>query len=136
MRASAALACFIGVLAAAAPAAAQNQTLVYRVDQATAVIDGNTILITAKGAVRTGGWEHPKLILRKSPHEPGDIEVHFMATPPQDSSVVIQSVVPVKVSMKTRKPRSGVAAVRVVSETNSVTAQVIAKSDRQRTASK
>lgn len=132
MRASAALVCILGILAAV-PAAAQ--TLVYRVDQATAVIDGNRLVVTAKGAVRTGGWEHPRLILRKSRTEPGDIDMLFVATPPEDRSVVIQSVVPVKVSLTTRLPRSGVAAIKVVSETNAVTAEIIPKYERrQRTA--
>lgn len=132
MRASAALVCILGILAAV-PAAAQ--TLVYRVDQATAVIDGNRLVVTAKGAVRTGGWEHPRLILRKSRTEPGDIDMQFVATPPGDRSVVIQSVVPVKVSLSTRLPRSGVAAIKVVSETNTVTAEIIPKYEhRQRTA--
>lgn len=131
MRVSAVSVCFCIALAAA-PAAAQS--LIYRVDQATAVIDGNRLIVTAKGAVRTGGWDHPRLIVRKSIRSTGDVEVEFLATPPEDSSVVIQSVVPVNVSMKTRLPKSGVAAVRVVSETNSVTAQIIPKSDRQRTA--
>lgn len=133
MRASAALVCFLGVVTAAVPAAAQ--TLVYRVDQATAVIDGNQLVVTAKGAVRSGGWGHPKLILRKSRHELGDIEIQFVATPPEDRSVVIQSVVPVRVSLTTRLPRSGVAAVKVSSETNSVIAEIISKVERrQRTA--
>ena len=133
MRASAALVCFMSVVAAAVPAVAQS--LVYRVDQATAVIDGNQLIVTAKGAVSSGGWEHPKLILRKS-HEAGDIEVQFVATPPEDRSVVIQSVVPMKVSLKTRLPKSGVAAIKVSSQTNSVTAEIIPKSDRQRTANR
>jgi hypothetical protein len=44
-------------------------------------------------------------------------------------------VVPVKVSLTTRLPKSGVAAVKVSSETNSVTAEIISKVERrQRTA--
>lgn len=131
MRASAVVVFILGV-AAAVPAAAQ--TLVYRVDQAIAVIDGNHLIVTAKGAVRTGGWEHPKLILHKSRSEPGDVEIEFVATPPKDSSAVIQSILPVSVRLKTHLPRNGVAAVKVVSQTNSVTAEIIPKYERQRTA--
>ncbi len=131
MRASAVF-MYFSIALAAAPASAES--LVYRVDQATAVIDGHQLVVTAKGAARTGGWEHPKLIVHKSLHTPGDVEVEFVANPPEDSAAVIQSVVPVNVSMRTRLPRSGVAAVRVVSETNSVTAQIIPKTDRQKTA--
>ena len=129
MRASAV---FVLLILAAAPASAQ--TLVYRVDQATAVIDGNHLVVTAKGAVRTGGWERPRLIVRKAPHASGDIEVAFMATPPRDPATVVQSLLPVSVSMKTHLPKSGVAAVRVVAETNTVTAEIIPK--REKTASR
>ncbi len=129
MRASAALAL---IFLAAAPAAAQ--TLVYRVDQATAVIDGTRLVVTAKGAVRSGGWQKPRLVVRKAAHNAGDIEVAFMATPPQDPAAVVQSLLPVSVSLKTRLPKSGVAAVRVVSKTNTITAEIIPK--REKTASR
>ncbi len=128
MRASA---LFVLLFLAAAPACAQS--LVYRVDRATAVIEGGYLIVTAKGAVRTGGWEKPRLVVRKVPHS-GDIEVAFMASPPQDSAAVVQSLLPVSVSLKTRLPKSGVAAVRVVSETNTVTAEIIPK--REKTASR
>jgi len=131
MRASAVLAL---ILVTAAPAAAQ--TLVYRVDQATAVIDGGRLIVTAKGAVRTGGWEKPRLIVRKSTHSPGNVEVAFVATPPEDRAVVVQSILPIRVKLITRLPRNSVAAVRVVSETNSVTAQIIPKYEREKTASR
>ena len=131
MRASAAFACILSA-ATAVPAAAQ--TLVYRVDRATAVIDGHHLVVTAKGAVRSGGWEHPRLILHRSGRKSGDIELEFKATPPANSSVVIQSLVPVKVSMRTHLPNSGVAAVKVISQTNSVTAEIIPRYDREKTA--
>jgi hypothetical protein len=131
MRASALLAL---AFVMAVPAAAG--TLVYRVDQATAVIDGNHLVVTVKGAVRSGGWEKPRLIIRKSARAPDDVELAFEATPPNNPAVVVQSILPVKVSLKTRLPRSGVAAVRVVSETNTITAEIIPKFDRQKTASR
>lgn len=122
-----------GILTLAA-SAAMAHPLVMRVDQATAVIDGNRLIISAKGAVRTGGWEHPRLVLRKSKRQSGDIEMDFVATPPQDSAVVAQSIVPVSVSLRTYLPRSGVAMIHVNAQTNSVTAQIIPESDRPRTA--
>lgn len=131
MRASALVAL---VFFAAVPAAAQ--TLVYRVDQATAVIDGSHLIVSAKGAVRTGGWERPRLIVRKSTQFPGDVEIAFVATPPDNRLAVVHSLLPVKVKLTTRLPKSGVAAVRVISETNAVTAQIIPKHDRQKTASR
>lgn len=128
MRASAALAL---VLLATVPASAES--LVYRVDKATAVIEGDHLVISATGAVKSGGWEKPRLVLRKAP-QVSAIEVAFTATPPQDRAAVIQSLLPISVSLKMHAPRSGVATVRVVSETNTVTAEIVAKYVRQKTA--
>jgi hypothetical protein len=133
MRLSAAFLCFMIALASA-PAAAQAQSLVYRVDRATAVVDGPYLILRVKGAVRTGGWEHPRLVVRHGPGDRNDLEVHFMATPPSDASVVVQSVLPMNVSLKTRAPSKTVGAVKIVSETNTVTTQIIAKDHPQRTA--
>lgn len=129
MRVSASVLCFLIALASG-PATAQ--TLVYRVDQATAVLDGAYLVVRVKGAAKTGGWEHPRLVAHH--RSAGDLVFQFVATPPEDSAAVVQQVVPVRVSVRTRAPGKSVAAVRVVSQTNSVTAQIIAK--RQRTAQK
>jgi len=128
MRIRAAILCFAIALAAGSASA---QSLVWRVDQATAVSDGSTLLVRVKGAARTGGWEHPRLVLGRT-SESGDLELKFVATPPRNAAAVVQSLVPVNVSLKTRAPHKSVAAVKVVSRTNSVTAQIVAK--RQRTA--
>jgi hypothetical protein len=64
-----------------------------------------------------------------------DLEVQFVATPPHNASAVVQSLVPMSASMKTRAPGKSVASVKIVSETNSVTAQ-ITNQKRQRTALK
>jgi len=123
MRVSAAILCF-AISLASGPASAQS--LVFRVDQATAVRDGARLLVHVKGAARTGGWEHPRLLIR-GVSGGSDLELHFVATPPQNSSAVVQSVVPVNVNLTTRAPARGVAAVKVVSATNSVTAKIVAK---------
>ena len=133
MRASAAILCFLIVLASGAAAA---QTLVYRVDQATAVKDGQYLVVRVKGAVRSGGWENPRLVVRRSIGTKSDLEVKFVATPPEHVHAVVQSLVPMSASMKTRAPGKSVAAVRIVSETNSVTAQITTKKHLQRTARK
>lgn len=129
MRWSAAFLFLIVLASGAAPA----QTLVYRVDQATAVADGRFLVVRVKGAAKTGGWEHPHLVMRGTSGN-GDLELHFVATPPEDTAAVVQQVVPVTVSLKTRAPHKSVAAVKVVSQTNTVTAQIITKKHYQRTA--
>ena len=130
MRASAAILCFLIVLASGAAAA---QTLVYRVDQATAIKDGQYLVVRVKGAVRSGGWENPRLVVRRNAASTRNLEVRFIATPPGNASAVVQSLVPMSASMRTRAPGKPVAAVKIVSETNSVTAQIV-RQKGQRTA--
>lgn len=122
------------VIVAAAPADAES--LIYRVDSATAVISGKRMIITAKGAVRSGGWEKPRLAVHQRDRARGDVEIDFVATPPGDSATVVQGLMPVTVRLTTRLPRSSIAAVRVNAETNVVTAQIIPQTDRARTARK
>ena len=55
------------------------------------------------------------------------MSVEFVATPPSDGKAVAQSIVPVSVKLKTRLPRYAVTEVKVVSETNTVTAQIVVK---------
>jgi hypothetical protein len=125
MRASAVLAFLIAL--AATPAAADS--LVYRVDSATAVISGKQLIITARGAVKTGGWDHPHLVARKS-HEVGDLDFELVAMPPENSATVIQALMPVKARLTIRLPKNDIAAVRVTGASNTVTAQIIPKTDR------
>lgn len=124
MRACAVLAFIIAL--AAAPAAADS--LVYRVDSATAVISGKQLIITARGAVKTGGWEHPHLVAKKS-HEVGDLDFELVAAPPENSATVIQALMPVKARVTIRLPKNDIAAVRVTGASNTVTAQIIPKTD-------
>jgi hypothetical protein len=123
MRVGAVILCFLISFAAAAAAPSVR---VYRVDEATAKISGHQLVIVAKGAVRTGGWEKPKLVV----HEPSASEAHqmsveFVATPPRNGKAVAQSIVPVSVTLKTRLPRYAVTDVKIVSETNTVTARIV-----------
>jgi hypothetical protein len=116
---------------AATPAGAES--LIYRVDSATAVISGKQMIVTAKGAVKTGGWEHPRLVVKKSRGR-GDIEIDFVADPPNHTATVIQALMPVRVRFATRLPKSGVAAVRVNAASNTVTAQIITQESGKKTA--
>jgi hypothetical protein len=121
------------VVFAATPASAES--LIYRVDSATAVISGKHMIVTAKGAVKTGGWEKPHLIVKKS-REAGDLDFEFVADPPEDSATVVQALMPVSVRYTTRLPKDDIAAVRVTAATNTVTAQIIPKTGPARPARK
>ena len=123
MRIRAAILCFAIALASGAASA---QSLVYRVDQATAVLDGGNLLVRVTGAARTGGWTYPRLVIRGISGRK-HLELQFVATPPRNSAAVVQSVVPVNVSLKTHAPRNRISAIKVVSETNTVTARIVPK---------
>ena len=115
----------------ASAASASAQTPVYRVDHATAVIEGVNLVVTARGAVRSGGWNHAKLVVSKTTApETREIQIEFVATPPGNKSAVAQSIVPIGVKLRMRLPSSGMTSIKVVSETNSVTARIIPKKPR------
>ena len=125
---------FLLLVFAFAPGAAA-QSLVYRIDRVIAVVQGDRLVVTAKGAVRSGGWGHARLVVRKAP--PGttqELRIAFLATPPVDKAAVAQAVVPVGATMKIRKPANGVTSVTVVSETNAVTVKIGTKKSEQRVA--
>ncbi|MBU6297444.1 MAG: hypothetical protein KGJ79_06330 [Alphaproteobacteria bacterium] len=124
MRVCAAFVGFLIVVAAGAYGATATK-LVYRVDRATATIDDRHLVITARGAVPTGGWAKPELRVRvSSVPEAKTLEVYFMAKPPQPGAAVIQAIVPLRARVSRRLPRYGIAEVKVVSQTNSVTVPI------------
>jgi hypothetical protein len=122
---------FLAMALAAVPAWAG--TLVYRVDRVIAKTDGTHLVIVAKGAVRSGGWDRPRLILHKSARGDGGLELDFVATPPANKHAVAHSVVPIGVSLKTHLLR-GATLIRVNAETNSYTLQLVAKAAPEQTA--
>ena len=107
----------------AVTAGASAQTLVYRVDHATAVIQDGLVAVQAKGAVRSGGWERPRLIVRKT--APGEIRLEFVATPPRNKAAVVQTILPINGKLNIRLSSGSVATIKIVSETNSVTARIV-----------
>ncbi|MGC9954957.1 MAG: hypothetical protein ABSD21_11850 [Rhizomicrobium sp.] len=130
MRAHAAFVFFLIALATGVAAAAPV-TLVYRIDRATATIEHNRIVITARGAVSTGGWMKPLLRLHEaSAAEAGTLDVEFVATPPRHRAAVAQVILPVSARLAARLPHTGVVQVKIVSQTNVVTVPVTRLSSR------
>ena len=122
MRAGAVLICFLLLLT---EGAAASPKLVFRIDHATATISHRHLVITARGAVRSGGWVKPTLrVLEASAPEAKTIEVNFVARPPQRSAAVVQAIVPVSAKIMTGLPRYGAVEVRIVSESNSLTVPI------------
>ena len=130
MRARAAFVFFLVALTTGVAVAAPAK-LVYRIDRAAAMIEHNRLVITARGAVSTGGWANPLLRLREaSAREAATLEVEFVATPPRHRAAVAQAILPVSARLAARRPRQGVVQVKVVSQTNSVMVPIARLSGR------
>ena len=120
MRARAAFV-FLMVALATGVAVAAPAKLVYRIDRATAMVAHNRLIITARGAVSTGGWMKPQLRVHEaSAAEAATLEVEFVATPPRHRAAVAHAILPVGARLAARLPHYGVMQVKVVSQTNSV----------------
>jgi hypothetical protein len=115
----------VALAAATATGAAPTPKLIYKVDAVSVTIDHNQLVVTAKGAVNSGGWTLPHL-RRKEFHIPESDteEFEFLATPPLASETVIQALLPVSASARFPLAHYGAVQVKVVAETNSITAPI------------
>ena len=130
MRARAAFALILIALASGVAVAAPA-TLVYRIDRATATVAHNRLVVSARGAVSTGGWQKPLLRLREtSSGETTTLEAEFVATPPRYRATVAHAILPVSARLAAPLPRYGVVQVKIVSQTNSVTVPITRLSGR------
>jgi hypothetical protein len=115
----------LGLAAATATAAPATPKMIYKVDVVTVKTLGKGIMVTATGAVNSGGWTLPHLRARDIHKPESDTAiVEFVATPPPPGAVVVQALIPVSASAQFSLPRYGTVQVQVVAESNSVTAPV------------
>jgi hypothetical protein len=99
---------------------------VYKVDSVSASVAKGTsrLVIQARGAVRTGGWENARLKVKELSTPQDTMVVVFVALPPPPRSMVVQAVLPVRASVTVPMPNPRIKSVRVAAETNSVTAKI------------
>lgn len=116
---------FVPALLASGPVHAAVPPLVYRVDTVSATITDRHLVVTASGAVTTGGWQHPRLRALHARREAPVLVFDFVADPPRPKKVVIQALLPVRATLKTELPHHGVVAVEIVTHSNEITTQVI-----------
>lgn len=124
----AAIALSFAVSTPASAGRTSRNTLIYKVDSASAHVTGRKLTISAQGAVSTGGWQNPHL--RALPqHEPetDTLVVQFVATPPPKNVAVIQALLPVSATVTIRLPRYATTKVKVVAKTNTVTTAITVK---------
>ena len=95
--------------------------LIYRIDSATAKIEKHHLVISAQGAVNSGGWNNPHLRLKEiSVPETKTLQLIFVAIPPAREKAVVQALLPVSASKIAKLPRYGAKEIRIVAETNSI----------------
>jgi len=125
MRAGAGLIAAIIAILFAGSAAAAGAELIYRVDSARAAIVKHHLVISAQGAVRSGGWDHPRLrVIDAYVPEARTLAVEFLARPPAKRQAVIQALLPVSINTLIRLPRYGTTQVKIVGKTNSITVPI------------
>lgn len=99
--------------------------LIYRVDSASAVIVGKHLVITANGAVESGGWSKPELLIQKpSASEAKTLKTKFVAKPPTSPESVVQGLLPIHVRKIAPLPRYGAIEVEITTATNSLMVQI------------
>jgi hypothetical protein len=116
----------VATIVAIVPQAVADATrLVYRIDNASAVVVDRRLVISANGAVRSGGWDRPRLlVLEPSAPEARVLDVQFVARPPAPSEVVVQQTLPIAARKVARLPGYGTVKIRIIGETNSLTVPI------------
>lgn len=125
MRRSMLAAAIFALAAVTATGAAAAPKLIYKIDKVVAKTIDKKLVVSASGAVRSGGWTQPMLHLNpvRIPESATEV-IEFLATPPAPGTVVIEALLPVSMTSVFPLPRTGTVNVTVVGETNSVTAPI------------
>jgi len=118
---------------APAPAAAAPSTVPLGTQQAVYAVDSlvvsrpddapKTVVIKANGSVRTGGWSDPKLEEMPDSDDHSVKSYRFVATSPT-ASATIQALQGVEAELRVDTLPPKVKTIRVVSETNEISASV------------
>ena len=99
--------------------------LVLKVDKVTAMIVKGKLVVTVDGAVASGGWQHPRLVAKPSRREAPVLVFSLVADPPPQNRVVLQELLPVKITLTRGLPHYGTVAVEIIARTNEITTQII-----------
>jgi hypothetical protein len=121
MHARSVLLILVAALSLATPAIAGDAELIYRIDSATAKIEKHRLIISAQGAVNSGGWNNPHLRVKEIVvPETKTLQLIFVGIPPSRQKSVVQALLPVSASKIAKLPRYGAKEIRIVAKTNSI----------------
>jgi len=119
------LAAALAALPLGARAQSPTATPVLKADSVTlTVTPKHRLIITAKGAVRSGGWSNPQLRAAKRSDDPHTLVFDLVAMPPPKNAMVIEAIMPVHASETIVMPPLSITQIKVDSETSSATATI------------
>jgi hypothetical protein len=90
---------------------------IYKVDSVVTTNDEGKLVVTAHGAVNSGGWTNPHL-RPKASKDAHVMAFEFVAVPPPPDAAVIQALVPVEAKTIAPRPGARISEIRVDAENN------------------
>lgn len=114
---------FAAILASTPAFAAPHKAAaepIFKVDTVSATADEGRLVITARGAVSSGGWTNPYL-RQKNSKDAHVMAFEFVAVPPPPDAAVIQALVPIEARTTTSVPLARISEVRVDAASNEAT---------------
>jgi hypothetical protein len=117
---------FAAIFAVAPAVAAPHKTApepVYKVDSVVTTNDDGKLVITAHGAVSSGGWTNPHL-RPKASKDAHVMAFEFVAVPPPPDAAVIEALVPVDAKTVAPRPAARISEIRVDAESNDAVTDV------------
>lgn len=90
---------------------------IYKVDSVVTTSDAGKLVVTAHGAVKSGGWTNPHLRpkLSKDAHV---MAFEFVAVPPPPDAAVIEALVPIEAKTIAPRPAARISEIRIDAESN------------------
>lgn len=116
----------VAIFASTSAFAAPHKTTpepIYKVDTVSATTDEGKLVVTAHGAVSSGGWSNPHL-RQKSSKDAHVVAFEFVAVPPPPDAAVIQALVPVEAKAIATVPAARVSEIRVEAESNDAVTKI------------
>lgn len=117
---------FAAIFAAAPAVAAPHKPPpepIYKVDSVVTTNDEGKLVVTAHGAVNSGGWTNPHL-RPKASKDAHVMAFEFVAVPPPPDAAVIQALVPVEAKTIAPRPGARISEIRVDAENNDADAEI------------
>ncbi|HVT24746.1 MAG TPA: hypothetical protein VHD95_08980 [Rhizomicrobium sp.] len=111
---------FAAIFAIAPAVAAPHKATpepIYKVDSVVTTNEEGKLVVTARGAVNSGGWTNPRL-RPKASKDAHVMAFEFVAIPPPPDAAVIEALVPIEAKTIAPRPGARISEIRVDAESN------------------